>query len=1445
MVDGHTLAWVVENDPYYKYNFANPDLLSLGYDTGMLDSFGMDNNWVEHETLFLPSDENDAWEYNDTPWFSATILNSADRLDASEYTDIVEAQGALKHAKLVYALHLPSQVTFYDGAMLTDDKELADSNNAYKWIGDYDEDEADYAFYVERVFRDRHATTADLAKGEYVVDAEGHQVFEVNADGTPQVDADGNKVPKTTADVDAGEGVMKTERLTPKQLLDRGWTVKITYQSDYGDNTFAESGSTAVRGGKNNAHYGKADADDPSDTVEYRGLVSDTLSGATEANQGVGSYASVKPNEHDREVVVFELAAPDDADDDEFNDYDSLLEGFYGGVHADGYLGYGDSLTLKVKTRLDNLGDVDSAMDEGLYEDGKLVSYKKQMETISSWEGDDSQVYATAHETKLNWVADKDGWDHRPADGGNVLHKPKADDEEAKTLIGTSFHGQSVNRFYRAGEQAADHLRNNINYDRDSDYDDLYVTDTSGWFRIRKPSVSVRADTAQLRSLLYNSDMNVYTGQDVQLKGDNSFYLTQAINTGGAVNSFIVDWQVPFWATAGAMQGGNAMTVNNAHFESKDYALGRFQSLFESVSTGIWEVPGALYTTNGKPDGTAVPSTSPQAQPANEAAETESQLRLFMFARVATMDRSQDGNVFEEQNGAVYNEYENFALPGSDADRDYWYGEDDTDDFGSSDYNTADSQTWVPIGNRSGYAIADKENVTIDDSFLEQYANCQVRQIRWVIKAVPVTKDGEGNDVANVRDDTLATKVAVPHGFRLDVDAMLGDADDSLEDSAGNVVDPTGKQEADDFDPLRLNAGWAYRLNNLGLLDTLDAAGNYYPDTTVGIHEGITNGAPLIRFSSSVMSKLVVGLGGRDPVDEDTGRPADSSEVHANHFVSAVPRYDDTKHVETERSRAGFIRTPESPVLALTITQGYFTGDRKLYQWRSGNNTIDKRTSRMMRYKIVLSNLSADQMAALGFEGYEPDNCGDPQISQILPFVEGYAEAELAGRPLTYVSYEDLQKDAASARPQFAYFDWDYTSQASGSLNATNINDKTPIWTYYLADMTDFLDVEKVVTSQSSSTPRLNDTSVGGDFLMRDKAGSLDPNTGEPVMPERKFMSWQFTGQRTTFEENGETFTETDRGVLRPGQGLVVELLMPIDSSNNDLLSEDLLMTSAYGYKPGNFMPFTPSASSNDGSTRGLVSDTRDVNMDGQRSQSMIMMQLKALEFEAQGTLNITKTVTSAIEALTDLAAVPEGSSYTYHANILNNDGDEKKAQNFKDIVFYDILPYAGDNKILASNGGDASSRGSKWNGVVTDLDSIQVKRFSASTAYGLPADGQVLEDGNQIEIWVGPYTEDENGVLQAGVPDDLMWLYDKTEKYTYGPKFPTPEEQMKPGFDLNELLPDGTPKWDMTDFKKREDTVYETIEAMRLGESGIVDGQYQEIMCMGVHSFVVVEFHM
>ena len=92
--------------------------------------------------------------------------------------------------------------------------------------------------------------------------------------------------------------------------------------------------------------------------------------------------------------------------------------------------------------------------------------------------------------------------------------------------------------------------------------------------------------------------------------------------------------------------------------------------------------------------------------------------------------------------------------------------------------------------------------------------------------------------------------------------------------------------------------------------------------------------------------------------------------VHLNHFVSATPRYDDTKYVEAERSRAGLFRTPADPVLAIDITSGYFAGTGTTgYKWSTDNPTIDKDSSAMMRYRITLSNLSDDQMKLLNFTG--------------------------------------------------------------------------------------------------------------------------------------------------------------------------------------------------------------------------------------------------------------------------------------------------------------------------------------------------------------------------------------------------------------------------------------------------------------------------------------------
>ncbi len=374
-VPDRTLNWVAANDPYFAIN-------NFKYDPALLDSFGMANDWVQHKTLFLPSSSLGAWQYNETPWFAATALNSADRLDPSEYSDKLEAEGALKHAKLVFAMQLPKQVTFYEDTMLTANKDVAAAYpSLYKYIGDYENDE--YAFYVERTYFDRTAERADYEKGEVICDAHGdplpalldadveagQKVFTaagLEKPGVTQADlaageyvaeADGTRVPSVLpVDLEQEQKVRKFERLTPKQLIAEGWTVNVTYQSDYGDDTFATTGASAVRGGANNANYGKADWDDLTDTVESRGLISDVKSGTQEAHDGRnpdnGAYSTVKPLSHDNDMVVIELATPDDASYDEFQKYPSLLNAYYAGIHADGYLGHGESVTLKLKTRV-------------------------------------------------------------------------------------------------------------------------------------------------------------------------------------------------------------------------------------------------------------------------------------------------------------------------------------------------------------------------------------------------------------------------------------------------------------------------------------------------------------------------------------------------------------------------------------------------------------------------------------------------------------------------------------------------------------------------------------------------------------------------------------------------------------------------------------------------------------------------------------------------------------------------------------------------------------------------------------------------------------------------------------------------------------------------------------------------------------------------------------
>ena len=186
--------------------------------------------------------EKDTWQYGDTLWYAATLENKP----GDEWNDAA----AINHAKLVFALELPQQVSFYGNQPL-------DQNN----LKDLFEDD-DCPFYVEWTHTNRHGAAG--AENQHVMDT-----------------------------------------LYPGDLIRDGWTVDIYKQPNYGTNNYLSGGATVPV-------FAKPDADQVAD--------------------GLVPSIATKTKRRDAEVVVFELAPPDDATDEEFQANASLLEAYWNGI---------------------------------------------------------------------------------------------------------------------------------------------------------------------------------------------------------------------------------------------------------------------------------------------------------------------------------------------------------------------------------------------------------------------------------------------------------------------------------------------------------------------------------------------------------------------------------------------------------------------------------------------------------------------------------------------------------------------------------------------------------------------------------------------------------------------------------------------------------------------------------------------------------------------------------------------------------------------------------------------------------------------------------------------------------------------------------------------------------------------------------------------------------
>ncbi|MCR2036205.1 hypothetical protein NSA09_11880, partial [Adlercreutzia mucosicola] len=777
-------------------------------------------------------------------------------------------------------------------------------------------------------------------------------------------------------------------------------------------------------------------------------------------------------------------------------------------------------------------------------------------------------------------------------------------------------------------------------------------------------------------------------------------------------------------------------------------------------------------------------------KPLNEEAEIESKLRVFVLARIinpSTEAADRHRSVFGEQNGASYNDRENYAFPGTDADRDYFFGEDDADD-----YNTADNTegTWVILGDPAGYAVSAKENTLIDTT---EYTDrgVDIRQIRWVVKAVPEGLTGWDA----LMDETAARETPVPRKFRLDVDAIP-----TKTNTAGQVIAGTeGKQEADDFDPERLNVGWSWQTDANGdpvkdtsgkknLIQTKSQMPSSLYDNAAGVlchtyvlEDFVISTASLPLVGETPIGRALAGARDGDASAGGSGEATVSKEAHLNHFVSAWVRYDDTKYVGAERDRVGFYRAAEYPTLKIDMEQAYFNGNAtESYTWVTGRPAIDPEASRMMRYKITLTNLSSDQLKSLGIVNGRADFCSNPDLSLVLPFVEGFGAAGmLDNNKFKYVPYDQTTSAScplnlgytskaksrdvpimverlddegnvvldANGNPIMDPLHEDPNDPSSPIIYetiydelATNIDTATPLWTYHIENQDASFATTSIVSKPNVS---LAQPWVGGSLTVADKLGSVGSGYN------RKFMDWRFTSAL-----GGST-----RGTLQMGQAVVIELMMPIRQDANTAISSDLMSATGYANKPGNYDPYIPTQQSNNKTS--FVLDTRDANLDGNTNQMMLSLQLEAAGFISNSTQSQSKYSSSQLgtlytQAINGPVGVPEGTNYTYRSQAENLGASEAIAKNYVRTVLLDVLPYNNDPKLLSGTyvpsevDGEPGTmakqdRGSTWNGWIEDLDSIKAWIISPTTDSN--PDGRELRP-DEAEIWVGPYRTDQ-------IPDD------------------------------------------------------------------------------------------
>ncbi|MCU6761032.1 Serine-aspartate repeat-containing protein D precursor [uncultured Roseburia sp.] len=265
----------------------------------------------------------------------------------------------------------------------------------------------------------------------------------------------------------------------------------------------------------------------------------------------------------DGQVVTFEITTPKTSG---FTDYNSYVAG----EKPAGYFPSGSWMNFKIRTRVNQEPETNV------------------MEQPEIWEGYRSQVYATIHDTDGKYALAADGTFAKPDDTGAVtVPAGNYNGYDIKNAEGHAFTEQGQQQcLWNEKQEISDEKDTDDSlikdYDRDQEYDSNYVTSGSGEIALVKPAASVRLDTSKIRLRVNDPDSDRYIMEDAHVRSAYimQMRLDQAVNKTAAVNTFIVNYNLPYYGT-------NEGTSNPA-----DASNGKpMKQTIHKLRSGSWEIP--------------------------------------------------------------------------------------------------------------------------------------------------------------------------------------------------------------------------------------------------------------------------------------------------------------------------------------------------------------------------------------------------------------------------------------------------------------------------------------------------------------------------------------------------------------------------------------------------------------------------------------------------------------------------------------------------------------------------------------------------------------------------------------------------------------------------------------------------------------------------------------